>query len=124
MRYTIEQIEKLIDGTEPGIWRWDSDGLTLKRRGGFGAVLDMVTDRYGKSMLISDEVNRLLIAAAPDLARQLLETMRELAAANAKIERALAIPEESYYENMPPSAAMVAANDMREQFRAVLTSTP
>jgi hypothetical protein len=49
---------------------------------------------------------------------------RELAAANAKIERALAIPEESYYENMPPSAAMVAANDMREQFREVLTSTP
>jgi hypothetical protein len=46
------------------------------------------------------------------------------AAANAKIERALAIPEESYYENMPPSAAMVAANDMREQFREVLTSTP
>ena len=62
-----------------------------------------------------------LEAAAPDIARQLLDTMRALEAAQMRIEAAAAIEEAFPAFGYPTDYAQAAsANEMRAKFRAAL----
>ena len=62
-----------------------------------------------------------LEAAAPDIARQLLDTMRALEAAQMRIEAAAAIGEDVAAQDFPLYYAYSdGANSMREQFRKAL----
>ena len=62
-----------------------------------------------------------LEAAAPDIARQLLDTMRALEAAQMRIEAAAAIGEDVAAQDFPLYYAYSdGANSMRELFRAAL----
>ena len=62
-----------------------------------------------------------LEAAAPDIARQLLDTMRALEAAQMRIEAAAAIGEDVAAQDFPLYYAYSdGANSMRAQFRKAL----
>ena len=89
---TDESVKALLDGATPGAWAVNPKAATnveAGRRGvaACGGYFDNTSDG---AYAVENEANAHLIAAAPDLARALLDARAELAQARAEAQAAVA----------------------------------
>ena len=90
--FTDESVKALLDGATPGAWAVNPKAATnveAGRRGvaACGGYFDNTSDG---AYAVENEANAHLIAAAPDLARALLDARAELAQARADAQAAVA----------------------------------
>jgi len=90
---TDESVKALLDGATPGAWAVNPKAATnveAGRRGvaACGGYFDNTSDG---AYAVENEANAHLIAAAPDLARALLDARAELAQARAEAQAAVAL---------------------------------
>ena len=91
--FTDESVKALLDGATPGAWAVNPKAATnveAGRRGvaACGGYFDNTSDG---AYAVENEANAHLIAAAPDLARALLDARAELAQARAEAQAAVAL---------------------------------
>lgn len=83
--YTIEELEKLLEGTTPASWAWVHDegwnDNDLKGANGATIIDDGSADGEYTPTITPDKPDAKLIAAAPDLARRLIELLKQRDAA-------------------------------------------
>lgn len=108
--FTDESVKALLDGATPGAWAVNPKAATnveAGRRGvaACGGYFDNTSDG---AYAVENEANAHLIAAAPDLARALLDARAELAAAQQREAGLLAALEDPLVVHLNMVAGKIA----------------
>ena len=117
MTHTTEQLEQMLADATPGPWQV---GNRHTKSGVYTANGDLIASTHGSMNSSRDRGEEIaeqdacatIIAAAPDLAAELIAARRKLEAAERVIRSAQQISagfEAGYYRNTPASGALYAA---------------
>lgn len=112
---TDEAVKALLDGATDGPWRSDDVAVRLEDK-------SLVALVYGNGRGLFS-ANARLIAAAPDLARALLDTRAKLARLRTDAQAAVALVVEQCADEVRGSNLGLDINDIADDVRA-LSATP